>query len=87
MKCPGQDTQYWKPEDIFEAPCPACGNPVEFFKTDASRRCPACGWRFRNPRLDLGCAEWCPHGRECLGNLGGLGGLGDFLRKNRPLPK
>ena len=25
MKCPGQDTRYWKPGDIFESPCPACG--------------------------------------------------------------
>jgi endogenous inhibitor of DNA gyrase (YacG/DUF329 family) len=69
MKCPGQDTRYWKPEDIFNVPCPACGKPVEFFKDDSSRKCPTCGYRFRNPRLDLGCAEWCPYAEQCLGEM------------------
>ena len=22
MRCPGQDTRFWKPEDIFEMKCP-----------------------------------------------------------------
>ena len=34
MKCPGQDTLYWKPGAIFEAKCPKCGKEVEFFKDD-----------------------------------------------------
>ena len=66
MKCPGQDTRYWKPGDIFDWPCPACGKPVEFFKDESSRRCASCGYRVGNPRLDLGCAEWCPYGEKCL---------------------
>jgi hypothetical protein len=31
MKCPGQDSQYWKPGAIFETKCPKCGAEVEFF--------------------------------------------------------
>jgi len=65
-RCPGQDTRYWRPEDVFEVPCPACEKPVEFFKTDSVRKCDNCGYRFRNPKLDLGCAEWCPAAADCL---------------------
>ena len=65
--CPGQDTRYWRPGDIFEVNCGGCGNPVEFFKDDSSRRCSKCGRRIINPKLSLGCAQWCEHARECLG--------------------
>jgi|GEM_PF-6526355 len=34
MKCPGQDSRYWKPGAIFGAKCPECGGEVEFFKDD-----------------------------------------------------
>ena len=34
MKCPGQDSQYWKPGAVFDVKCPECGNEVEFFKDD-----------------------------------------------------
>lgn len=67
MMCPGQDSRFWKPEDTFEATCGQCGQPLEFFKDDATRRCTRCGSRVRNPRLNLGCAKWCEHARECLG--------------------
>ena len=67
MKCPGQDVRYWKPDAVFEVPCPACGAAVEFFKDDAWRKCHKCGHRFSNPRIDLGCAEWCPYAEQCLG--------------------
>ena len=67
MQCPGQDTRYWKPDDIFEIPCQACGNLVEFFKTDVRRRCPECGKRIQNPKVSLGCARWCSYAKECLG--------------------
>ncbi|MBC2745136.1 MAG: HD domain-containing protein [Desulfosarcina sp.] len=40
MKCPGQDTLYWKPGAIYEVPCPNCGVNVEFFKDDTARKCP-----------------------------------------------
>ena len=65
--CPGQDTMFWRASDVFEIPCAVCGAEVEFFKDDAKRRCRACGNLIRNPRLNLGCAQWCEHAKECLG--------------------
>ncbi len=69
MKCPGQDTRYWKPEAVFEAKCPKCGNAVEFFKDDTTRKCGICGHRFLNPGMDFGCAAYCPYAEQCIGNL------------------
>jgi hypothetical protein len=65
LRCPGQDPQFWKPEDIFNVRCPACGSPVEFFKDDPERNCPKCGRTCRNPRLDLACLAWCKHADDC----------------------
>ena len=59
MKCPGQDTRYWKPGDIFDVRCPGCGRDVEFFRDDAERKC-GCGRVIPNPKLDLACAERAP---------------------------
>jgi len=67
VMCPGQDTRFWGPADIFEVNCGNCGATVEFFKDDASRRCPKCGARVQNLKLSLGCAQWCEHAKECLG--------------------
>jgi len=69
MKCPGQDTRYWKPEDIFEVKCPRCGNEVEFFKDDTTRTCKKCGNRFLNPSMDFGCASYCQYVEQCIGKL------------------
>jgi ribosomal protein S27E len=69
MKCPGQDSQYWKPGAVFEVKCPKCGNEVEFFKDDPTRKCPKCGHRFLNPGLDFGCASYCQYADQCIGNL------------------
>jgi HD superfamily phosphodiesterase len=69
MKCPGQDTQYWQPGAIFEVGCPECGAMVEFFKDDTTRKCPACGHRFINPKMDFGCASYCQYAEQCLGDL------------------
>ncbi|WP_022852317.1 phosphohydrolase [Thermodesulfatator atlanticus] len=69
MKCPGQDTRYWKDDAIFEVKCPNCGESVEFFKDDAARTCPGCGQKLPNPRLDFGCAAYCPYAEQCLGEL------------------
>ncbi|MHC4599829.1 MAG: HD domain-containing protein, partial [Planctomycetota bacterium] len=65
--CPGQDTRFWRPEDIFELDCGACGHAIEFFKDDVYRRCSACGRRVENPKFNLGCAQWCEHAKDCLG--------------------
>ena len=69
MKCPGQDTLYWKPGAIFEVKCPECGQAVEFFKDDTARRCGHCGHRFVNPQMDFGCAAYCPYAEQCIGSL------------------
>ncbi len=69
MRCPGQDSRYWKPEAIFEAPCPVCAGPVEFFKDESTRRCRKCGHRMVNPRMDFGCAAYCKFAEQCLGEL------------------
>jgi hypothetical protein len=69
MKCPGQDTQYWKPGAIYDAKCPECEHVVEFFKDDTTRKCPKCGHRFINPELDFGCASYCQFAEQCIGNL------------------
>jgi HD domain len=69
MKCPGQDMQFWKPGDIYEVNCPDCGRTVEFFKDDTARRCGHCGHRFANPKMDFGCAAYCPYAEQCIGDL------------------
>jgi len=69
MKCPGQDTLYWKPDDIFETSCPKCGRSIEFFKDDVSRRCKGCGAKVSNPKLDFGCAKSCAYADQCLAGV------------------
>ncbi|MCP4682692.1 MAG: HD domain-containing protein [Desulfobacterales bacterium] len=69
MKCPGQDSRYWKPGAIFDAECPQCGEEVEFFKDDTIRRCKKCGHKFLNPGMDFGCASYCKYADQCIGNL------------------
>jgi DNA-directed RNA polymerase subunit RPC12/RpoP len=69
MKCPGQDTRYWKPGAIFEVTCPRCGSDVEFFQDDTARKCSHCGNRFVNPKVDFGCASYCQYAEQCLGDL------------------
>ncbi|OGP51711.1 MAG: phosphohydrolase [Deltaproteobacteria bacterium RBG_13_43_22] len=69
MKCPGQDSRYWKPGSIFGANCPQCGQEMEFFKDDTTRRCKNCGYRLLNPKMDFGCASYCQYAEQCLGDL------------------
>lgn len=66
-RCPGQDRRYWRPEDIFEEPCPHCGGMIEFWKDDVTLRCPHCRQQVTNPRFDPGCAAWCSYAHKCLG--------------------
>ena len=42
-KCPGQDSQQWGFDAIFDVACPKCHAALEFFKDDARRYCAACG--------------------------------------------
>ena len=69
MKCPGQDSRYWRPGAIFNEKCPKCDNTVEFFKDDTARKCDKCGHRFANPKMDFGCASYCQFAEECVGDL------------------
>lgn len=69
MQCPGQDNRYWDGDAVFEAPCPHCGNELEFFKDDSQRSCKKCGNRVLNPRIDFGCAAYCSHAEQCLGSM------------------
>ncbi|MCI5190714.1 MAG: HD domain-containing protein [Candidatus Electrothrix sp. AS4_5] len=69
MQCPGQDSRSWSGEDVFESNCPKCGQAVEFFKDDSQQICRNCGHRALNPKIDFGCASYCPHAEQCLGSL------------------
>jgi Zn ribbon nucleic-acid-binding protein len=69
IKCPGQDTRFWKADDIFTVECPKCGAEIEFFKDDTRRRCAWCGHLFYNPKIELGCAEWCQYADKCVPEL------------------
>ena len=84
MKCPGQDMKYWKASAIFDAQCPKCKATVEFYKDDTSRKCGSCGYRFVNPKMDFGCAAYCPHAEQCLGALpDDFAGARDNLLKDK----
>ena len=69
MKCPGQDTRYWKGDAIYEVPCPNCGHMVEFFKDESTHKCKNCGTKVINPKMDFGCAAHCKFAAQCLGEL------------------
>ena len=70
VKCPGQDQRFWKPGDIFEIKCTNCGASMEFWKDEPRRKCPSCGTRVNNPKIDLGCAKWCQYAEHCLAAYG-----------------
>ena len=65
ISCPGQNTMFWKPDDIFDVRCPSCDRPVEFWKDDSKRTCECCH-RFLNPKRDLGCLEYCKYAEQCM---------------------
>lgn len=69
MRCPGQDTRFWKEDTIFEVECPECGDNIEFFKDEATRRCAKCGSKMVNPKMDFGCAAYCKYAKQCIGDL------------------
>ena len=69
MKCPGQDSRYWKPDSVYSVPCAQCGSLIEFFKDEPTRRCKKCGHKMVNPKMDFGCAAYCKYAEQCLGDL------------------
>jgi predicted RNA-binding Zn-ribbon protein involved in translation (DUF1610 family) len=48
-KCPGQDTKVWSAKSLAEVQCPNCGNEIEFWQDDRSRKCDKCGEEVMNP--------------------------------------
>jgi len=66
VNCPGHDQRFWKVDDIFEVNCPKCGKAVEFFKDEPQVKCRNCGRIVINPKIDLGCAEWCQYAEQCV---------------------
>ena len=69
MRCPGQDSRYWKPGAVYDVACPHCGSQVEFFKDESTRRCKKCGNKIINPKMDFGCASYCKYAEQCIGEL------------------
>lgn len=53
MKCPRQDPQNLKPNDIFEVDCPQCGTSIEFWNKDTMTKCPKCNAIVENPRIEV----------------------------------
>ena len=70
IKCPGQDSRRWRPDDVYDRACVFCGAKIEFFKDDLRRRCRECGKYTVNPNNDLGCAKWCKFGPDCVAQIG-----------------
>ncbi len=69
MRCPGQDSRYWKHDAIFDSKCPECGAEIEFFKDQTTCKCKNCGKKVVNPRMDFGCASYCQYAEQCMGEL------------------
>ncbi len=67
VRCPGQDQRYWKADDIFTMRCPHCKYEIEFWKDEPFRICKGCEKEVKNPKMDMGCAEWCKNADLCLG--------------------
>ena len=44
---------------------------MEFFKDEPKLKCRNCGQMVVNPKIDLGCAEWCQYAQQCIGILQG----------------
>ncbi|MHC4572378.1 MAG: HD domain-containing protein [Planctomycetota bacterium] len=47
--------------------CPHCDGTVEFFKDEPKLKCRKCKQLVVNPKIDLGCAQWCQYAQQCLG--------------------
>ncbi len=49
-KCPKQEQRDWAPGDFIEVECSGCGQTMEFFKGEQSRKCRKCGQKVINPK-------------------------------------
>ena len=49
-KCPRQEHRSWDADDFIEVECPGCGQAIEFFKDEESRKCRKCGQKVINPK-------------------------------------
>jgi len=49
-KCPKQEQRDWAPGDFVEVECSGCGQTIEFFKGEQSRKCRRCGQKVINPK-------------------------------------
>ena len=83
VRCPGQDQRFWKAGDIFEVKCPNCGQTTEFFKDEPKLKCRKCGQMVVNPKIDLGCAEWCQYAKQCLGIVKKSGYKADGSKRSK----
>ena len=50
-RCPREEEKLLKPEGIYEVECSGCGEAVEFFQDDQTKKCHRCGLVLANPRL------------------------------------
>ena len=67
VRCPGQDQRFWKHDYIFEVQCPGCDSKMKFFKDESKLKFRKFGRAVLNPKINLGCAEWCKYAEQCLG--------------------
>lgn len=62
--CPGaRNIRDARPEDIE---CPQCGQEVEIWSHELTRRCPGCGARVSRERTPS-CIDWCAFAEQCIG--------------------
>ncbi|MFC1637057.1 hypothetical protein ACFL5Z_19730 [Planctomycetota bacterium] len=49
-KCPRQEHRSWGVDDCIEVECSGCGQKMELFKDEESRKCRQCGQKVINPK-------------------------------------
>ena len=68
-KCSGNNFEEWGFDAIFDIECSSCGNLVEFFKDEITRKCPQCKNTVPNNRGNYGCGQWCSSSSSHMRNL------------------
>jgi putative nucleotidyltransferase with HDIG domain len=80
FRCPAENLESWTLRDIFEIACPYCGNQMEFFKDDPFLTCSRCRKEVNNPRISIGCTEWCIFSERCSDKVAVTANCNDTLR-------